>query len=458
MKIYQKIIFASFSIISLILVLCLKSLPSGQLWKNFNILYVPSQADDNVVVNAIESSGITDAVILKNQYLPTLLPEKSPEIAMYKLNSSLDSFSYSSKRNNFFYDKSKNYRLYYIPSEHKSKLSQIASVLHSKGISVGIDSTSAYPWFLPVICILIAVVLCYFSVNRFVFCTGVFIPLIFVYCNPFYPAAIGNLLYQLVVFFASNIWKRKGYLSCLLKNYFLLGIFAVSLICPFACSLKSGLLFLVCAAGSLSLIYDYELVNDFFKSKNIFNPVYIRPAKTVSIYANKQKKVLSLLTGGVFVIFIICVLSLTNVINISTAKVQLPAAKGFSSEELPDLEEYCRWNWNVKTYPYKSINKMENPDEVNYHRFVENNGIVTEAIQTMQFNQDFKNEALQEIENFPFDSIEKVLVLQGKDVNPGYAVTTSYQIGIFGIIMCLCGLFVLLFLYISTMIRKGAKK
>lgn len=458
MKTYQKIIFAAFSIISLFLVLSLKSVPSGQLWKNYNIIYVPAETDDNAVMNAIEKAGITDAVVLKNQYLPTLLSEKSPEIAMYKLNSSSEEYAYSVKRKSFFFDKSQNYRLYYIPSEQKSKLSHVASNLHSSGITAGVDSTSAYPWFLPVICILVAAVLCYFSVNRFVFGAGVIIPVLFVYCNPFYPAAIGNLLFQLVLFFASNIWKRKGYLGCLLKNYYLIAMLAVALICPFACTVKSGFMFLICAAGSISCIYDFELVKEFINSRNVFTPVLIRPAKRVSVYAGKQKTVLPLLSGAAVLILAICILSSSNVINISMSKVQLPAAKGFPSDSLPDLEDYCRWNWNVKTYPYKSINVAQNPDEVEYHRFADNNGIVTETVQSMKYNQDFKNDALDEIDYFAFNSIEKVLKNQSKDVKPGYAATSSYHIGIFGIIMSISGLFVLLFLYISTMIRKGARK
>lgn len=458
MKTYQKIIFTAFSIISLILILNLKSIPSGQLWKNYNILYVPVEADDQVVVNAIDKAGITDSVILRNQYLPTLLSEKTPEIAMYKINCLSEDYSYSAKRNFFFYDKSSKYRLYYLPSEQKNKFSQCINILHSNGITSGIDSTSSYLWFLPVICTILAVCLAVFSVNKFIFGCGVILPVIFVYCNPFYPAAIGNILFQLSLFFASNIWKRKGYLSCLLKNYFLIAMFAIALICPFACTIKSGFIFIVAVAGSLSLIYSYELVMAFVNSKNVFTPVLIRPAKRVSVFANKQKTVMPLICGSAILILALCLISSSSIVNAHFSKIQLPAAKGFPSENLLDLDDYCRWSWNVKTYPYKSINISEDKDTVEYYRFVENDGIVTQTVQTMKYNQDFKNEALEEIDYFAFNSIEKVLKMQNRDVKPGYASTNSYHIGIFGIIISILGLFVLLFLYFSIMIRKGARK
>lgn len=457
MKSVQKLVFAAISIISLVLVLCLKSVPSGQLWKNYNIVYVPVDANDSVVVDAIEASGIKGAVILSKQYLPLLLSENSPEIAMYRLNSSLDDFSYILHRNAYFYDKAGSYRLYYIPSDQQGKLSHLISALNSSGISAGVDSTSSYPWFLPLICFAVAVVLCVFSLNRMLFAFGAVIPVCFVFCNPFYTVALANVLVLLSLFFVSNIWGRKGFLQVVLNGIIIPVMLVVALVSAFACTVKSGILFIVCLAGTASAVLTYSEISRYLDSRKIFVPVYIRSAKRVSIFANKSKLIMRSLTGASVALLLLFVFTSSDSLNAHFAKLQLPSAKGFSAD-LPNLGDYCEWNWNVRSYPYRSLNKTGESDYIEFPRYVEKDGIVEETVQSMAYNQDFKNDAISQIDSLPFDSIEKVMKSQSKDFHPGYAASSSYHTGIFGIIMNLLCLFVLLFIYISIIIRKGVRK
>ena len=147
---YIKFISPAVFLISLILIFSFRSLPSGKLWKEYNVIYVPVEADDSVVLQAIEGCGIENAVSLSQQFLPLALNENSIEISMLRLNYSSPDYAYTTRRNAFFFDKSQSYRLYYIPSEYKAKLNELIHTIEARGIPCGSDNTASYPWLLPI--------------------------------------------------------------------------------------------------------------------------------------------------------------------------------------------------------------------------------------------------------------------------------------------------------------------
>ena len=141
-------------------------------------------------------------------------------------------------------------------------------------------------------------------------------------------------------------------------------------------------------------------------------------------------------------------------------KILLPGKAEIADTKLPDLEDYFRWNWNVITAPYKSINGNSEYDDnhVVYPRFETEDGIVSQKNYTMYYNQSFKNEIYNKIDNLDFYSIETVLKEQGNDFFAGYIKSASYNVSIFSIIMMILCFCMLLFIYFSAIIGKGGKK
>ena len=72
---YIKIFSPLTCLISLILIIAFKTVPSGKLWKDYSVICVPVSASDASVMNAIERAGIQDSVSLSGQYLPISLSE-----------------------------------------------------------------------------------------------------------------------------------------------------------------------------------------------------------------------------------------------------------------------------------------------------------------------------------------------------------------------------------------------
>ncbi len=457
-KFFSPVVF----LVSLILLILFRSVPSGKLWKEYNVLYVPVDSEDSKVLSALEGCQIKDIVCLSGQFLPLSLNENSIEISMLRLNYASKAFEYTSKRRAYFFDKASAYRLYYIPSEYKSKLSAAINVLEGEGIPTGSDTSASYPWLLPLITLLLSAMLLLFVKNKYVFLAGMILPLIFLFSNPFYPAAMAVCLILLCLFLLANVWKRRGALKSLLNKGYVSVMAGLALVAAFASSIACGFWFILMLAGGLSSLITIGFVEDFFRTKKSFIPVYIRPAKRVSIYAGKASLVLGISTFAAILIIALFFLSSNDSVKSKASRLLLPASSSIQNEMLPQLEDYYRWNWNVQTSPYISLNS--NPDNTDEHiefsTYTENpeSGIISQNIMTMDYDDSFRQKAYDSIDSLNFNSIEKVLKSEGYDFTAGYSALSSSHVNLFGIIMMFLCVFILLFIYICIIIRKGFNK
>lgn len=447
-------------LVSLILILLLKSVPSGKLWNNYSVISVPVNTPDSTVTEAMENCGITNAVALSGQYLPISLSENSVEISMLRLNYNSAEYAYLNKRNSMFFDKSQSYRLYYIPQNLNSETNAMLKLLQLQGINCIKDSSANYPWLLPFIALLLAVMLFLFVRNKLPFAAGAVTPLIFLYSNPFYPVAAATCLSLLLLFFAANVWRRRGAVSSLLHRHSGPAMLGIILLCAFSSSIISGFLFLLALLGTGSALIFCWYLEDYLRKRKSFVPVYIRSAKRVSFFAGKVITIMSIVTGTVAIFIILVFITSSNNISTSSAKLLYPGNSKTIDKSLPQFEEYYDWSWKVKTTPYKSLNENYEDNVVSFSEFVENEetGIISEKITTMKYDDAFKKEVYEGIDKLQFNAIEKVMKSEGNDFQGGYIAASSYQINLFGIIMCFICLFILLFIYISIIIRKGINK
>ena len=442
---------------SLILLFSVKSIPSGKLWKEYNIVYVPVSSDDSSIKKAFIECGIEDIVSLSGQFLPLSLNENSIEISMLRLNYSSKDYSYLSRRNAFFYDKTKQYRLYYIPSQYKQKLSDAVNAIEARGIPCGTDTSASYPWLLPFICLLLCGMLFIFVKNKIPFVCASIIPLVFLYSNPFYPVALSTCLILLCLFFTANVWRRKDAVSWLISRRFIPAMLAVSLISAFSGSLLSGFLYFAAAAGTAGALLSVKFLEEWWRSRKVFVPVYIRPAKRVSIFAGKAFTTLSIVTGSAVLLLALFFLTSSGSVSSKVSKLLLPSYTSLKSEELPQFEDYYKWVWNVETYPYLSLNSdYSTKDKIEFTEFVENaeTGIIQSNQKVMIYDDDFKINVYDGIDKLSFNSVEKVMKSEGSNFTAGYSALSSSHLNLFGIIMCFICVLLLLFIYISIIIKK----
>jgi hypothetical protein len=229
----------------------------------------------------------------------------------------------------------------------------------------------------------------------------------------------------------------------------------------FSSSLLCGFFYLLTIAGTLCAMLTAKNLKAFKLRRSGFTPVFIRPAKMISPYAGKAKIVMPLVL--VFSVLVIAYFALgsLSIINTKTdSSLLLPGKAAESDPKLPNLDSFYRWNWNVRTNPYKSLN-VENSDDLNtvsYPRYEVEDGIIVPYIQTLKYDQDFKKSVYDSIDNLDFYSIESVIKQQGSDFNAGYTNSASYSVSIFSIIMMIICFLILLFIYFSAMIRGRGRK
>ena len=437
-----------------------KTVPAGKLWNNYSVLYVQKDVPDSIIKNAFESADIKDEISLSNQYLPVNISENSVEFAMLKLNSNKN--DYLNKRMNYFFDKSENFRLYYVSNNYSKNLQDVIHILSQNKIDCGIDTKQTFSVFLFFCFLFAATLLTFFSKNKTIFAGTALIQLLFIWCNPFYTTAMSSIILLLPLFFVSNIWHRKNFLKTVTNNVWCILIFLVSVLCNFSISIKIGFLFFVSLILIVLYLYDFYFIEDYFVKKSFFVPVYIKSAKQINIFTKKTKIVMNSLIFITLILIIFFLLSNKTVkTHNSWGKLFLPSNVSNSfyekSENLPQPEDYYNWVWNVKTFPYKSLNKSNNETYVEYPKYVEENGKITENKIIFSYNQTFKDNVFDSIDNLQFNAIEKVLKSEGKDFQAGYVSNADLNTNLFSVIMMFFCLFVLLFIYFSVMITELRK-
>ncbi len=459
---YIKIASPLVLLLSLLLIYSVRSVPKGQLWKDYSVLYVDKNIDNQKVMQALNDCQIKNVVSFYSQYLPISISENSVEYSMLRINYSNPDFNYLSKRNSFFFDKAEAYRLYYVPTVYKTKLSDCIHILSSQGIVCGTDANSSYPIIIPIVILILCGALFLFVKNKMPFVAGIIVPVFYLFCNPFYPVALASCLIILCIFIISNLWKRKKIVQKIKSNLIILIMPLISLVSAFSASPLCGLLYIVSLLGTAAAVFTFYILEDFFRNKKSFVPVYIRSAKRVSIFAGKAFISMTSITASAVLLIAVLFLTSSDSFQTKVSKLLLPASSTIKNENLPQFEDYYHWVWNVKTYPYKSINASDKTakDTVTFPQYVENaqTGIIEVQNAVLTYDKAFCNSVLDDIENLKFDSLEKVMKSEGSDFVAGYSSTNSNQINLFGIIMSFICLFILLFIYFSIIIRKGIVK
>lgn len=460
MKFLKKFVPLLLILVTLAPMLLLKSVSSRHLWNGYTVLYVSDKVSDLVVRDSLDFAKINDYVSLSDQKQPVLLKENSPEMSMLRIFGQSEEYKYMYRRLNYFYDQSKEYRIYYIPDQYKNNLSSCIKFLEHRGIAAGIDAETVYPWILPVIIVILILFLTIFSKSKILFFMGAVVPGVYVFTNPYFSSVTAVILLLLNLFFFSNIWNRKSSIRNLTRNFTVILLIAAALVSSFAASVKAGLLFIAALAGCFLSVYLYIQIHRDREARRQFQFVFIRPAKMISIFAGKMNLVMPVLLAGIAGVIIYFVLTFSGTVNVADTKIKLPGKSAEVCDELPDLEEFYRWNWNVNTAPYRNLNvNNDNPDVILFPKYIENEDkTIVQKNFIIQYDDSYKLQIQNSIDTLGFNSIEQVMNSQNSDFNAGYEPSVSVSVSLFSIIMIFICLLVLLFIYFSGMIRQGGKK
>lgn len=459
MKIKQVILFVIILLLSSLIYL-FRSVPTGQLWDNYTVFYVPQNVEDEKVIEAFDANGIKDFISLAGQEIPIKLEEGSMADMMFKLNLSNYDSEYLERRSAYFFDSTKNYRIYYIPNKFKERIEKTVKTLDSMGINAGVDSSVAFPWALPVIVGIAVLLILLFVKNKKMFFLGMLVPVFFVYCNPFYSSTAAVLLIVPVLVVISNLWGRDGALEKIFSKPGNWIVYILAFVAAFASSWITGLLFGAALVCQYLFILMFIIAKKYEVSRQTYTFINIKPLKMFSAYAGKAKIIFPVLLISIAGVLGTYRVYSTSNIKSHFSKILLPGSSETHNEEFPVLDEYYKWSWNIISFPMRSLNLNydENPYEIVYPRYVKEKDGIKQVNEVFKYDDAFCKTIYNGIDDLGFNNIEHVIKSQGNDFMCGFTTAKNYHVSIFSILMIgIC--FLMLFIeFIMAVIKKGGKK
>jgi hypothetical protein len=455
------LISAGIAVCSIILIFLFRTVPSGNLWKGYRIIYVSADCDNKYIESVIEKAGCTGVIDLSSQYIPLTLPADSPEVSLAAVEADKNGYLY--KRTAYFFDKGGKYQLYYISDTQTGKAEAAVQSLSQAGITSGIDTQSEYPWVIPVICMLFALFLCMLSAHRVIFAFSAVIPVFFSLCMPFYPGASSVCLLLYALFLVQQVWRRKNAFSFILTNITILFFTVSSLVIAVMTSLQCGLLFLCAVIGSAAVVFLLSQVELKRDEKYSFIPVMIRAADVGQLVTKKTRQGIVACAAFIMVLTGILLLS-ADFSHTSSKQLQLPSSRaGGITDGLPSLDDYVIWCWNARTLPYRSLHdpdgdamrrKPAEDDMVVFPHYADTEKGITEKNESMKFDASFRRDTIRQIDSLNFPAVEKLLKEQGKLFHAGYAFSTLGG-GTMYLLLMIISFFIPLFFFAHMYVLSG---
>lgn len=342
-------------------------LPVSSLWRGYSVVYVPVEVEESLVLEALGASGIRDIISLSSQRVP-LVSSYAPVQSITR-----PEHSYLRQRENYFFDRSRQMRLYYVPHRYMVQAVSAVGRLHgwSGGEGAGIEGRMVYPWIVPLISAVAYTALVFLSQSRiFMVAAGLF-PLLFSCCVPSYSGAGASVLLMYGLYLCSPFWGRKDMLRAALKSPLILLFCLAGLLAGLVASLQEGLLLAVALAGSLALCH---LLLRYSLSPRGFFLVPIRSAPLVSVVSSVGLPTLLIPAGAAAALsvalffqghspvdnalnglFLPAPARYTDAMTFDSASFQGDGQDARLGEELPSLVHYVDWVWDTLTYPYRSL-------------------------------------------------------------------------------------------------------
>lgn len=466
-NLYKFIISLILIVLNFFLVKTFRVIPASKLWNGYSVLYVQANYEQSEIENVLKQNGCRDFICLHNQNLPLDTGINSIEWHLAKNNYQKE--SYLKNRMNYFFDKSHNFAVYYVSDDYEGELYHALRQLKSLGIKSGVNANSTYPWVSFVVTFVFGLILIVFSAKKLLASIIFFIPLYFAFMMPFYTVSAALCLIMTGIFFAQKFLQRKGAFVYCRKNVLIFLSIAAGFVIILLTSPKIIFLLISTIVAMISAVYCYLEAVNIYNKKYSFRPVLMCPASLISIVDKKNKIVIPVCFAATFLIFVAGIFSLSfinfSVSSEASSGILLPSRIA-EKKALPDLTDYVHWNWSAITFPYRSLNSntSEIPKKgevVKFDRYYENNGKIGVQSNSIIFDDAFRTQVINSIENFNYNSIEKMLKEQGSHIKPGYSSSGGSSLNFFGIILLVLATAVSCFFYFSfykTKIKQENKK
>ena len=411
--------YFSLAIIMVYVVLCvaLHGEPTSRIWEGYTLFFADKHISEETALSFLSSEGCHEVISLGSQKVPyvshfgPVLPQVFDD--------------YLSARLGYFSDRSGDYALYYIPAGNEAQAIKAAEKLSKQtSLVAGTDGKRTYPFASPLVAVLVFVALLVLSHNKAAFFCPAVLSLPLCFSQPFHSVVAAAVLFMLALYLTQRIWGRRRALAVARKNLYVLVLLCVSLLVFLLSGAKAALLGVLSFMAAISSLYLLHLMEHFLDKRRTFRIKKIFSATQLPLVHKKNSSVVLLCSSPVLLILLLFAFSskITGFSSIA-ARLYFPVPSGKSDErgELPCLDDFYEWIWNVKAFPYRSLNsdgyfrKPAQGEELRVTRYEQKNGLLRENSSVlMKFDGSFKNTTDKEIEHLEYPAIEKFMEKQGE--------------------------------------------
>ncbi len=460
MKIRIKILFpAIICFLTFFLLTTFREIPVTRIWNGYQVLYVMSQElDEHSILALLEKNNCKNVISQGNQRIPLLKTD-------FEILPPQTRDSYIFSRNAFFSDESKTAYVFYIPDgQDKNLENSIKELSAFQNTSAGTDGSSSFPGIALIITCAFALITLLFTKQKKIFIASSFFLILFAYSRPLYTVSAASCLCQLGIFLLIRLLNRRDYFKTMATSVYIIALVTLPVLVLFIASPINAIFYVLSVLSSFSMIYILNSCENLKYSRYVFNPVYIRGAKTISVMERRGFRLMCILTAVVTAIGICLFFSnRINRLDSSASRPSLPSPVNDGDQALPNLDDFINWNWNALTFPFKKIDSsklvtqpIEN-EVISVTNYNDVGGKIL-AVETPLyiFNDDFKQLSYDSIEKLNYPALEKMLLQQGKNTNYGFSKSTGATIERFGIISLL--IFILIPTVLTGYYILGRKK
>lgn len=439
MALFQKrLIFFIVPIITLPALFFFRTVPRAKIWKSYKVVAIEKSYPDDTAIKLLSELGCKNIISLSTQSVP-LANEFFGNISYllpYITSIAQESGSYLSERDNYFFDKSKNFRLYYVPSEYGRAAATAVNSIVKSGYTASLDTSVKFPWLSPIVCLIAFFVPLIFCKRKIIYTLAAIFPILLSWSFPFYAVSASAAFTMPVIFSATGIMCRKDSYRVLAKSPIIL-LLIVALVISFVSAFIAGFLFILCVASSASVFVLSEIIWNIKYPQNF--RIFIVPTHIV-LKTEKKIKTVFLVSVSNVALLVICFFFNSLFLPLSTS-MELPSHKSKAEQNLPGLDEYLSWVWNVQTYPYMSLSGSNYSDEsVVFPRYTENGTMIQQHNEVFLFDGKYKKTVIDSIDALPHTSVEKLLKIEGVYGRTGYSSSGSNTDGVKTIALLVCAL------------------
>ncbi len=435
-----------------------RSVPVSKIWNNYTVLYVDRTVQEDEVLKILSDYGCSNVISLRKQRIP-FVSDFTPVLPGSEN-------AYLQKRLLYFFDATSNYALYYIPQSCDSNaVKALEYLVREKSINAGIDGKQQFPFVVPLISVSVFMIFLVLTKNRIPFAAAGIFPVLTTLSRPFYPIAAASILFLLPCYLGMRIWNRKKALHVIKSSLYIIIPITISLVIYSSCGWQSIIIGALTFTSAYSALKTAYVIEEYRNSKSRFQfvKIFSSPQLPVMYPKTALHTILTLIPlTAVLVSFVMS----ARFAPAAIAKIDLPIPMEKeieTSDRLPGIEDYYRWSWNARTYPYRNLNDQdsEESDTVIIPRFEStDSGIVKVDTEIMKCDDKFIEKINREIDGLEYDAIEKFLAKQDKDVKVAYGTKTNtrQQKDSFSLMMILSSLLVPIILLSAYKLKSYRKR